>query len=143
MSVKLIRYYAGEFDTLGLLYINGGFACYTLEDPKQQVKIKHNSCIPAGTYFLGLHNSPKFSKEYNHDMLWIKNVPGFEYILIHWGNSNADTSGCILVGNGISIAKGARSFLSHSKIAYERVYPLIANGVDGGTKMIEIVEQFG
>ena len=88
--------------TMGALYIDGGFACYTLEDdvrevpgqPVSQWKIKGATAIPAGEYVVSLQYSPRFGP----DTLTLHNVPGFEYIRMHAGNAHADTEGCILLG---------------------------------------------
>ena len=88
--------------TMGALYIDGGFACYTLEDevrevpgqPVSQWKIKGATAIPAGEYIVSLQYSPRFGP----DTLTLHNVPGFEYIRMHAGNAHADTEGCILLG---------------------------------------------
>lgn len=88
--------------TLGTLHIDGGFACHTLEDEVREVpgqpvaswKIKGATAIPAGEYIVSLQYSPRFGPE----TLTLHNVPGFEYVRMHAGNTHADTEGCILVG---------------------------------------------
>ena len=92
--------------TLGLLYIDGVFACHTCEDEVREVegepvatwKIKGQTAIPAGTYRVTLEPSARFGP----DTLTIHNVPGFEYIRMHAGNTAADTEGCPLLGNAIT-----------------------------------------
>lgn len=58
------------------------------------VKVKGQTSIPAGRYRVGLRDSPKHGK----DALTLLNVPGFQFIDVHAGNSSADTEGCLLVG---------------------------------------------
>lgn len=66
--------------------------CVTLEDPWRNNRVGE-SCIPAGTYRFRLHESPK----YGWTVLGV-GIPGRSLILIHWGNTEIDTKGCILVG---------------------------------------------
>jgi hypothetical protein len=88
--------------TIGKLYIDGHYACCTLEDqirevegvPVDEWKVHGNTAIPAGTYRVTLEYSGRFGV----DTLTINDVPGFKYIRIHAGNTHDDTEGCILVG---------------------------------------------
>ena len=102
MKLTLNRKPSLANSTMGALYIDGGFACYTLEDevrelpgqPVSQWKIKGATAIPAGEYIVSLQYSPRFGP----DTLTLHNVPGFECIRMHAGNAHADTEGCILLG---------------------------------------------
>lgn len=90
--------------TTGQLYIDGNFFCFTLEDkvrepkeghqPVSEWKIKGETAIPSGLYDVVLEDSPKFGP----DTPTLVNVPGFEKIRIHSGNTQYDTEGCIIVG---------------------------------------------
>lgn len=87
---------------IGDLFVEDKFECYSLEDlvrevPGQPVatwKIQNQTAIPVGRYQLVPHNSPHFGCV----LPMLLNVPGFLYVLIHWGNTSIDTDGCILVG---------------------------------------------
>lgn len=105
MKLKLERKYFKSNYTIGNLYINNTFFCNTLEDKNRdlnkngvfdngETKIYGETCIPFGTYEVVLTYSPKFKRELPR----LKNVPSFEGILIHRGNTPKDTLGCILVG---------------------------------------------
>ena len=59
-------------------------------------------------------------------MLWVRDVPGFEYILIHIGNDDDDTAGCLLVGTSSDAYKG---FIGGSTTAYKRMYPKVAEAI--------------
>lgn len=77
--------------TLGELFISDLHFCFTLEETD-----KNNgpdSCIPAGDYICRRVNSPHFGETFE-----VTGVPGRSLILIHWGNTEKDTLGCILLG---------------------------------------------
>lgn len=94
--------------TIGTLAIKGEHFCYTLEDGDTR--------IPAGTYALAWHESPRFKRR----LPILKNVPGRSYILIHAGNTDKDTEGCILVG-----FDRAKDMIMHSRLALEALLPQI------------------
>ena len=95
-SFILVRDEYLQSSTLGKLYWNGVFLCYTLEDAirPRYLKIVDHTAIPSGHYPMIVSYSPRFKRE----MVEIKNVPNFLAIRIHGGNNEDDTSGCILVG---------------------------------------------
>lgn len=132
MLVTVARFNPTSFDTPGRLFIDGRPECYTLEDAICDAKIAGESCIPPGKYRLGLRHSPKFSPRYGHEMLCLHDVPGFEFILIHCGNTRNDTAGCILVGKDLAAAPGKETLLTGSRAAYHRVYPIIAAAIREG-----------
>lgn len=91
--LKLVRYYQNDKRTLGCLSdASRDLVLYTLElaDRRNQQGV---SCIPAGEYQVVQWESPSKGK-----CLLVKDVPGRENILIHVGNTEKDTEGCILVG---------------------------------------------
>ena len=91
-NITLTRVTYAADGTLGVLHDDNNAYCVTLEDPwnNNQVGI---SCIPTGQYKVSPHTGTHFRN------VWIlQDVPGRSAILIHAGNSQADTQGCILVG---------------------------------------------
>jgi hypothetical protein len=124
METRVDRFEHGKEETIGRLYIDNEYYCFTLEDQYRAVKVKGDTRIPAGTYKVGLVNSPSFSPKYGHEMLWVKDVPGFTGILIHCGNTDKDTAGCLLVGMRL----GQRSILD-SRVAYKKIYPIISEAI--------------
>lgn len=96
--IKLLvkREFFAETYTIGKLYVDGVYFCDTLENPvrPEGVKIPNETAIPYGTYEVIVNFSPKFKRVLPR----LLNVPMFDGILIHRGNSVKDTSGCILVG---------------------------------------------
>lgn len=98
MKLTLERIYKADTYTIGKLYIDGKYYCDTLEDtvrdlPKEK-KIYGKTAIPAGTYKVRVTYSPRFKRP----LPLLLDVPYFEGIRFHRGNSETDTSGCILPG---------------------------------------------
>ena len=143
MELKVIRHQFGTDATCGILYINGVFECYTLEDQYQEVKQMHETCIDDGLYEIkfkkwgGFHN--KYKERYGADhygMLHIQNVPNFSDILIHTGNTDEHTSGCLLLGETQQdLDMGKDGFIGASKNAYLKAYKKIARELLIGTKV--------
>lgn len=92
MKVFVHRVASNNDGTFGVLSVDGQPVCVTLED-KWLDNEKRVSCIPEGVYSCAKYSGTKFKN------VWlVKAVPGREAILLHWGNTHVDTSGCILVG---------------------------------------------
>lgn len=94
MNIQLKRRYLGEGYTIGTLSIDGQYFCDTLEDAVRQVKVYGKTAIPYGRYNIILNVSPRFGRILPR----LLDVPQFEGVLIHRGNTAEDTAGCILVG---------------------------------------------
>lgn len=91
--------------TIGKLFVDGVYFCDTLEDTDRldegmslddikKLKQPGQTAIPEGSYKVIVNASPKFKRSLPR----LQNVPGFEGVLIHRGNTAKDTAGCILVG---------------------------------------------
>jgi hypothetical protein len=143
MNLKVIRYSSQSDSTLGVFYIDNKFQCYTLEDEFRDIKLKHETRIPDGTYRIGLRTEGGFHNRYkNHrkpqikdmhkGMLQVQDVPNFEYILIHCGNTDDDTSGCLLLGNSANNNKVVNGFIGDSVSAYVSAYKKIIEAIDKG-----------
>ena len=148
MNLKLLRISTGPESTLGALYVDGEFECWTLEDTARAEKIRGETRIPTGTYPVSLRRAGKIHEKYlgrypaeHRGMIWIKGVPNFEYIYIHRGNTKDHTDGCPLVGDAVNNNQMADGFLSKSANAYKRIYPGIARAIlNGEAVTIEIAE---
>lgn len=113
MKLELKRVAKRDTYTIGKLYIDGVYFCDTLEDKDRglyqgmllndikRIKVMHQTAIPTGTYKVIVNMSPKFKR----NLPRLLNVPGYEGILIHRGNTDKDTSGCILVGENKQVGK--------------------------------------
>ena len=75
-------------------------------------------------------------------MLHVTDVPNFEYILIHTGNTDEHTAGCLIVGLSQESNQVLKDgFVGKSVIAYKRIYPKIAKSIDSGQDVtIEYVD---
>jgi hypothetical protein len=94
MLITLQRDKSSELSTIGKLFIDGEFFCNTLELPVMAECLPGRCAIPSGTYELLLEYSYHFQR-YN---LRLADVPGFQGIELHTGNSPRDTEGCVLLG---------------------------------------------
>jgi hypothetical protein len=134
MELHLKRFASNPTDTLGLLFIGGKFFAFTLEDRYREVKIAGTTRIPAGRYRVTIAFSPHFQRE----MPLLNNVPEFSGILIHPGNTEFDTEGCILVANGAVYNPLGDSGIVSSRMCFDRIYPVIEAGVKAGDTFITI-----
>lgn len=129
-TVKLIRGKPTEYGQFGKLYDAMGVLCETLLP---------DDAFPDGEYELKLVYSNRFSRNYGHDLIWICREPNVTYDkavhhnLIHVGNTLDDTEGCLLVGN----AKNNKQLLG-SRIAYQRVYPILKKLIKEDTTMLKV-----
>ena len=109
MDLLLERKYLKPAYTIGCLFVNGTRFCDTLEDRVRDLshepKIPGQTAIPAGRYEVIVNYSPRFKRHLPR----LLNVPSFEGILIHRGNTAADTSGCILVGENRELGRVVNS----------------------------------
>jgi len=101
MKIQIVRTRFGSVSTHGVMFVNGDFFGYTIEDVVRIPfeKVQHETAIQAGDYEAEYSYSAKFRR----DTIRLKHVEGFDGILIHEGNDSKDSSGCILVGGGIAL----------------------------------------
>ena len=152
MKLKVLRFSSQEDSTNGLLFDDSDgkmkFLCYTLEDEYREKKVSGETRVPAGTYKIELRTEggfhARYTKKYGRmhkGMLHITNVPGFEWILIHTGNTDEHSSGCLLVGdsqeNNAIIKDG---FVGKSSNAYKRIYPYISKAIQKEDVTIEYMD---
>ena len=152
MKLEVLRISSGPDSTSGILFIvddsaenphgeglrcKRSFVCYTLEDEHRDEKKYGETRIPAGTYKIKLRKEggyhQKYSKRFpkiHRGMLHITDVPNFEYILIHCGNTDEHTAGCLLVGDSQENNQiNENGFIGKSTQAYKRIYPRIAEAL--------------
>tara|TARA_B100001250_G_scaffold146162_1_gene125140 strand:+ start:709 stop:1293 length:585 start_codon:yes stop_codon:yes gene_type:complete len=143
MKLDVVRTQFGEDATNGMLFINGVFECFTLEDEVRNVKVHSETAIPLGEYEIKLRTEGGFHTKYtsrygsmHKGMLWLQDVPGFTWILIHTGNTDQHTAGCLLLGETQQdLDKGKDGFVGGSGDAYKKAYPKIAKAILNGEKV--------
>jgi len=118
MKLQLNRVFIGKDYTIGHLSVDGIHFCDTLEDIPRVNKIPKKTCIPKGVYKMVLN----FSNRFQRVMPRILNVPNFDGILVHWGNSSIDTDGCILVGKNTKTG-----WLSESRITFDKLFSTLTD----------------
>ncbi|MDP2006058.1 MAG: DUF5675 family protein [Rubrivivax sp.] len=132
MQLKVVRQTFTENSTIGQLYVDGQFECYTLEDVVRPEKIYGETAIPAGRYAVTINVSARFGKR----LPLLLNVPEYTGVRIHPGNTKADTLGCILVGQ----TKSADS-IGASRAAFAALMPKLETAAKRGAIEIEIVDE--
>ncbi len=158
MELEVIRFSSGTDSTNGALFeidkhasaphaegyrCKRTFLAYTLEDEYRKDKVYGETRIPNGTYKLALRTVGGYNEKYKRrfpdfhvGMLHVTNVPNFEYILIHCGNTDEHTAGCLLVGDSQENNQITKNgFIGKSTQAYKRIYPRIAEAIDCGEKV--------
>jgi hypothetical protein len=144
MKLDVIRTQFGKDATNGLLFIDGVFECYTLEDEVREVKVMHETCIPEGEYEIklraegGFHSRylKRYGADWHKGMLWLQDVPNFTWILIHTLNDSTQTSGCLGVGSAQQdLDLDSKGKISQSRDAYQRMYPKVRDALLNGEKV--------
>jgi len=133
MNLKLIRQIFTSKSTIGSLFIDDKFECYTLEDVVRApgIKIPGVTAIPYGIYEVIIDYSNRFARNMPH----VLNVPMFEGIRIHSGNTASDTEGCILLGTTTG-----KDIIYESKAAFVKFYLKLEEGLKHGEVRIEITK---
>jgi hypothetical protein len=143
MELTLKRIARREKYTIGRLYIDGKYFCDTIEDKdrglSQELPVTVNknlkrcgvTAIPVGRYRVTLDVvSPKFSKKTAYQFCCgrlprLVNVPAFDGVLIHIGNTANDTEGCILVGKNKQVGK-----VLDSTVTFRALYEVLKQAKD-------------
>ena len=157
MKYEVLRISSGKDSTSGMLFEisqnKRTFLAYTLEDEQRDIKVWGETRIPAGTYKLklreegGFHNKylNKYGKPFHKGMIHVQDVPGFEYILWHTGNTDEHTAGCLILGNTQTNNRIAKDgFIGSSVDAYKFVYPRVAAAIEAGLSVeVEYIDYDG
>lgn len=153
MKVRVERQPSKKDWTLSTFYFNDVEMGKGVEDEKREIKVHGETRIPNGLYKMSMRNSPKFSRSYfrddfghvirskfrvtdelieryhtPHELVWVLDVPNFEYILWHWGNTDDNTHGCYLVGSKFATI-GGQNGVGSSRLKYEDIYPILWNAI--------------
>jgi hypothetical protein len=143
MKLDVVRTQFGKDATNGMLFIDGVFEAFTLEDEVRDVKVHSETAIPLGEYEIKLRTEGGFHSKYtarygamHKGMLWLQDVPNFKWILIHTGNQDSHTAGCLLIGETQQdLDKGKDGFIGGSGDAYKKMYPKVADALLAGEKV--------
>lgn len=143
MELELRRIARKADYTIGRLSIDGKYFCDTIEDTdrglRQDLPLSANvakkrrgiTAIPTGRYRVTLDiKSPKFSMKAQYQFCGgylprLINVPAFDGILIHIGNTAKDSEGCILVGRNLKVGK-----VLESAATFRKLYPILKASKD-------------
>ena len=155
MKLEVLRISSQDDSTSGILFdvVNGKrkFLCYTLEDEQRDVKVWGETRIPAGEYKLSLRKEGGFHSRYqakygdmHKGMIHVNDVPGFEFILWHTGNTDENTAGCLLLGDSqTSNLVQKDGFVGSSVNAYKKVYPYVAASIQQGDVYVTYIDHDG
>ena len=116
MNLRVQRTTFTGRSTIGELFVDGAFECFTLEDMVRPVKVPGMTAIPEGVYVVTV----SFSDRFKRLLPEVHNVPNFTGVRIHPGNTDADTEGCILVGQ-----TNAPDFVGNSRAAFTKLFARI------------------
>lgn len=135
MKLRVERLWKKPAYTVGRLFVDGKLFCNTLEDTVRDLsnekKVYGKTAIPYGEYKVVYNWSPKFGR----NLPRLLNVPAFEGILIHPGNTADDSAGCILVGKNTEVGR-----LTESRYTSDKLNVLIEDAQRRGESItIEIV----
>lgn len=152
-KLRLERIFSNSTYTIGKLYLNDKYICDTIEDTDRKlssnmtvdeikkIKVQNKTAIPYGTYKVAMDVvSPSYSKvdyyvkNYGAKIPRLLNVKGFEGVLIHPGNTEKDSAGCIIVGS--NKVKGK---VINSRAIFDKLYKLIKGKND---LTIEIIKKY-
>jgi len=142
MRILVDRFLSDDDATLSGVAIDGSFECFGLEDEYRAEKLPGETRIPAGVYRIGLRIVGGFNRRYglkfpgfHEGMLQVLGVPDFDYILIHIGNTDEDTAGCLLVGQGCNTGEELR--VASSTAAYRQLYAKVIDAARADDLTIE------
>jgi hypothetical protein len=131
MKLLLKRFSHSDKSTIGKLFLDGAFFCHTLEDVTRPEKVYGETAIPEGVYKVKITYSPRFKR----DLPLLLNVPKFEGIRIHAGNTAKDTEGCILVGD-----LAGQDIVWQSRAAFNRLFDKLKAAQGAGEEItIEVM----
>lgn len=142
-NIVLLRFHFGGQDTVGRITMPSGNRYFTLEptyrgDNMPKDKIYGKTAIPQGKYRLTPYPSPK----HRMTVPLLHDVPGFDMIEIHKGNTCKDTQGCILIGTGAQLTPEqdtkAINTVSNSAAAYSSFYAEFTNLLKQGNVYLQI-----
>ena len=145
MQLVVNRFVSDKDSTLSSVTLDGVAECWGVEDEYRPDKVPGETRIPAGTYSVRLRTEGGFHNTYtrkfpgfHRGMLEIADVPNFEYVLIHIGNDESNTSGCLCVGTFPVIV--GRMAVTSSTAAYKKLYSRVIDAAEAWELTITFVD---
>ena len=145
MNIVVDRFVSDNDATLSTVKIDGVFQCFGTEDEHREEKVAGETRIPAGRYKLSVRKVGGFNARYSRKfpdfhlgMLQVMGVPNFEYILIHIGNTDDDTAGCLVVGQNAYTAGELKN--GSSTNAYKEMYQKVIQSALAGVAYITYID---
>lgn len=143
MKVEVLRLKDNGNTSVGVFVLDNKAFCGSIEDEERKTKVQHETRIPNDTYWLslreegGFHSKylEKYGPDFHKGMLCIWNKENwkiesngmqFQYVLIHVGNTEKDTSACVLPNYGVDFNTMVGS---SSRSAYEDLYPILRDAI--------------
>lgn len=146
MRIKVQKFKETENSTLSYLYVDDMFYGLTLEDGHRDQKEYGETRIPEGVYRVDVRREGGFHeryrkrfKDFHRGMLWLRDIPNFQYVLIHIGNFVRNTEGCILVAEDYGFKEDTGNyFLRKSVLGYKKLYQNVIESAEDGDLEIEM-----
>lgn len=139
----------GKTSSYGVLIHDNQHLCFIIEDEHRDVKLDNETRIPKGKYSIKFRevDSPmtlKYRKKYPDFFTYhleLQNIENFEYVYIHVGNAESNTSGCLLTNTGVTSKRGDWVGTESVK-AFKEVYKLVAESLANGEEVsIEVLDE--
>ena len=146
MQITLRRIAVSDEVTIGILYIEGKYECWTLEEHVKTKKVNAKFRIPAESYILQPYETGPMYAQYKHrwpawhqGMIQLKDVPDFKFlVLFHAGNKDDAGVGGIIVGRQVSLT--GKAAILESRLAYGEFYTKIADSLYAGDCKLTVID---
>lgn len=148
MDLILYRFTSDRDTSLGLLFLEDAWECFTLEDEYRVTKVAGKTRIPAGRYRVDLlREETPLTLKYREKYPWfgfhleLKDVPEFDRVYIHIGNWHTNTRACILVGSSCD-SKGAPDSVGNSTATFKLLYMKLKPRLEAGEEIwLRIIDE--
>lgn len=143
------RFAFGRKSTGSLFLIESKPEAVSIEDERRRVKVAGETCIPPRTYPLDLRTEgqmhldylERFGESFHKGMIWLRDVPGFEWVYLHCGNKEIHSRGCPLINTSLVMTPDYEFEGRDSEKAYRRIYPRIADAILGDGAELVVYER--
>ncbi len=147
MIIDQERIFSDNESSFSLVFVDGVFECFFIEDEPRDIKVPRETRIPAGVYDIRVRDYGNFHERYqdkfpemHQGMLEVCAVPGFSDILIHCGNYESNTEGCLLPNTGVYAVEGNITGQA-SVVAYKKLYRKVIEAALDNNLSINIIDR--